>query len=95
MTDGAKFLKKKLAAQIWAKWAKIGLKNGFFVKFLKFVSLIFFEIAYSDSLHQCLTSRTDKIHEKSILSQNLNQRGQKSGLKLGFLPFSQVWLSFS
>ena len=51
----------------------------FFGHFLKFASLVFLEIAYDDSLQQCLKSSRDKIHEKNFW-----------GPKLGLSPFSQV-----
>ena len=39
-----------------------------FFYFLPFVSLVFFEIAYNDSLQQCLTSGRDKIQKLGFLS---------------------------
>ena len=51
--------------QNWAK--KLG-----FLPLSKFGLLVFFEIAYNDSLQQCLTSSTGKIHEKYFWAQ----RGQ-------------------
>ena len=39
-----------------------------FFYFLSFVSLVFFEIAYNDSLQQCLTSGRDKIQKLGFLS---------------------------
>ena len=39
-----------------------------FFYFLPFVSLVFFEIAYNDSLQQCLTSGRDKIQKLGSLS---------------------------
>ena len=86
MTDEAKFLKKN-----WRIWAKIGPKTRFFCHFLKFGSLVFLETAYCDSLQQCLTSSRGKIHEKNFLGLKFGPKGPKLGLKLGFLPFSQVW----
>ena len=58
-------------------------RNQVFCQFLQFVSLAFFEIAYNDSLQQCLTSSRGKIHEKKF-------RGPKLGPKLGFSLFSKV-----
>ena len=52
VTDRARFLKKtkkqnnnnkKMAAGIWAKWAKIVPETSFFCHFLKFGSLVFLE----------------------------------------------------
>ena len=53
-------------AQIWAKEAKIGPETFFFFfcHFLKFGSLVFLEIAYKDSLRQCIRSSRGKTHEK-------------------------------
>ena len=45
---------KKFWTLIWSKGAKIGPKIRFFCYFLKFGSVIFLEIAYNDSLQQCL-----------------------------------------
>ena len=58
MTDKTRFLKKKLTAQIWVKWTKIGSKTVC-CHFPKFSSLVFLEIAYN-SLQQCLTSSRGK-----------------------------------
>ena len=73
--------KKKLAARIWAKRAKIRPKTSspFFslYHFLKFSSLVFLEFTiYNDSLQQCLTSSRSKIHKKKIWGTNLGQRSQ-------------------
>ena len=63
--------------------------------FLKFGSLFFLEIAYNDSLQQCITSSIGKAHEKNLWEPNLGQNGPKPGPKLVFLPFSQVsFISF-
>ena len=80
------FLKPKFAP----KGPKSSPKLVFF-HFLKFCSLVFFQIAYNDSLQQCITSSRDKSHGKNILGPNLGQNEPKSGPKLGFLPFSQAW----
>ena len=37
-----------------------------FCHFLTFSSLVFFEIAYNDSLQQCLTFSRGKAHEKKL-----------------------------
>ena len=65
--------KKNSEAQIWAKEAKIGPRTKFFRHFLKFSSLIFFEIAYGDHLQQCITSSRGKTHEKKFFGPNLGQ----------------------
>ena len=90
MTDGARFLKKELVAQIWVKWTKIGPKTRFFVIFSSLVHVVFLEIAYSDSLQQCLTFSRDKIQEKKIFGPKFGSKGPKSVLKLGLFPFSQA-----
>ena len=36
-TNEARFLKKKLAARIWVKWAKIGPETSFFAIFSSLV----------------------------------------------------------
>ena len=92
MTDGARFKKKKKKKKL--NWRpKFGPKLGSKLVFchLKFGSLVFLEIVYSDRLQQFLTSSGSKIHEKSLWGPNLGQKGPKSGPELAFLPFSQVW----
>ena len=44
-----------MAALIWATWNKIEPETRFFCHFPKDGSLVFLEIAYNDSLQQCLT----------------------------------------
>ena len=50
---------------------------------------VFGEIAYNDSVRQCLTSNRGKTHEKN--GEGVGVGGQL-GPKLGFLPFSKVWV---
>ena len=76
MTDEARFLKKKSDP-------KLG--------FLKFGSLVFLKIAYNDSLQECITSSRGKTHTKILGDKIWAKNRPKSGLELGFLPFSQVW----
>ena len=57
-----------------------------------FGRLVFFEIEYSDSLQQFVTSSRDKMYWKKFWGPNLGQNEPKSGLKLGFWLFSQGWL---
>ena len=57
-------MKKNFGIQILAKQAKIVPKISFFLHFLMFVSLVVLEIAYSNSLQQCLTSLRGKTNEK-------------------------------
>ena len=65
-----------MAARIWAKWAKIGPETRFFCYFLKFGSLVILEIAYNDSLQQCITSSRDKIHKENFWDQIWVKTGQ-------------------
>ena len=80
-------MKKFLGAQIWAKGTKIVLESSFFCHCLKFGSLVFLELAYNDSLQQCLTCRRGKIHEKKFLDPNLVQRGQNRSQNQNFYHF--------
>ena len=65
-----------------------------FFHFLKFGSLVFLEIAYSESLQQCLASSTGKIHEKYFCAQISVERA-KIRPKTGFFPiFSSVVYQF-
>ena len=56
----------------------------------KFGSLVFLEIAYNDSLQQCLTTSRGRIHEKKFYGPKFGSDRSKLGPKLSFLPFSQV-----
>ena len=85
-----KSTKKIFGPKFGPKGAKSGLKIGFF-HFLKFGSLVFLEIAYNDNLEQCLTTSRGKTSQK-FSGAHLWPNRQKSGPKLVFLPFSQVWL---
>ena len=93
-TDFWRKKKKKLAARIWVHRPKLEPKWGFsrfswvywFYRF-SWGSCTFLENAYNDSLRQYLTSIRGKTHEKKIGEPNW----PKSGLKLSFSPFSQVW----
>ena len=44
--------KKKILDQTWVKTGQIQAQNLFFCHFLKFGSLVFFEIAYNDRGHK-------------------------------------------
>ena len=76
------------------------VQNEVFCYFLEFGALIFFEIAYSDNLQQCLAFSWVKIHEK-ILEPRFVPNEPKSGQKLSFLLFFQVlfisfpWIAYS
>ena len=92
MTDGARFLKKKkIGCPNWGPTCLYQAQNEVFRHFLKFVSLVFLEIAYNDSLQQCLTSSGGKTHKK-IWRPKFGPNKPKSGSKLRFLSFSQVWV---
>ena len=58
------------------KGSKLVLKLGFFYHFLKVGTLVFLEIAYSDSLQQCLTFSRGKIYEEKFWGSNLVERDQ-------------------
>ena len=66
-------------------------QNQVFYHFLKFGSLVFPQIAHDVTLEQCLATSRGKTLKK-ILGPKFWPSGSKSGLKLGFFPFSQVWL---
>ena len=69
-----KIHKKVFGAQLWAKEAKIRSKTRFFCHLLQFGLLVYLEIAYNDSLQQCITSSRGKTHETDFW-------GTKFGLK--------------
>ena len=70
-------------------------QNEVFCHFLEFGSLVFLDIAYNDSLKQCLTSSKCKTHEKNFGGPNFDQTSQKQAgnqvfhhvLKFGSLVF--------
>ena len=72
------------------KELKSCLKLGFFCHFFKFGSLVFLEIAYSDSFQPFITSSRGKAQENIFWVLTLSQNGPKPDPKLVFLPFSQV-----
>ena len=59
-----------------------------------FGSLVFFKIALDDSLEQCLTTSRGRTTKK-ILGPKFGPNELKSGPKLGFLSFFQVFYSFA
>ena len=63
----------------------------FFAILLSLDHNFFFEIAYDDSLRQCLTSNRGKAppHPPKIFGKI--KFGPKLDPNLGFSPFSQVW----
>ena len=62
----------------------------FFAIFFSLDHKFFLEIEYNDSLQQRLTSSRGKTHEK-IWRPKYGPNEPKSGPKLVFFPFSQVW----
>ena len=74
-------------------------QNEVFRYFLEFGSNVFFEIEYNDSLRQCLISNRGKnqhlVEVKSMKKLfggfKFLKNWSKSGPKLGFSLFSQVW----
>ena len=94
-SNRGKTLEKKFGAQIWAKQTKFGPEFFFFFFFffhlLKIGSLVFLEIAYNDSLQQCLTSSRGKAHEEKFLRPKYGPSKPKLDTKLGFSSFCQNW----
>ena len=76
MINEARFLKRKFGDLNLGSMGLNLAQNEVFGYLHEFGSYVFLEIAYDDSLRQCLTSSRGKIHEK-----------KKLGLILGFLPF--------
>ena len=90
--------RKKFGERIWGKMGQNQAQNQVFCHFLKFGSLDFLEIAYTDTLQQCITSSRAKTYQiifrKQIwckTSQNLAQN-QVFGF---FLKFNFFFVSFS
>ena len=78
MTDKARFFKKNFCDPNLGPTDLNQAQNGGFRCFHEFRLLVFFEIAYGDSLQQCLTSSRGKTHEKKFWDPKLDP-------KLGFL----------
>ena len=69
--DWARFLKKKkTGSRNLGQMGKNQVQNKVFSHSLKFGSLVFLDIAYNDSLQQCLTSIRGKIYKKKFGAQN-------------------------
>ena len=90
ISSGAKIHEKRFCSPNFCQRGQNRAQNQVFCHFLKFGSLVFLKIAYSDSLLQCLTSSTVKILKKIFRDQTWVKMA-KSGPKLSFLSFSQVW----
>ena len=63
VTDEARF-KKKIGGPNLNPMGLNQAKNEVFRYFVQFGPYVFLEIAYNDSLRQCLTSSRGKTHEK-------------------------------
>ena len=87
-----KSTKKILGSKFGPKGPKSGQKLGFLpVSQVWFISCL--EIAYNDSLQQCITSSRGKTHETDFWGTKFGLKNEpESGPKLGFLSFSQVCL---
>ena len=88
VNDGAAFFfkkKKKNWRPEFGQSSQNRTQNSFFCHFLKFVSLVFLEITYNDAAIHLEEVKITKIFFGL-------QCGPKSCPKLGFHPFSQVWL---
>ena len=76
MTVEARFLKVNFGGPNSSAMGLNQAQNKVFRHFLEFGSYVFLEIAYNDSLRQCLTSSRGKTHEKHFEGPNLGQTGQ-------------------
>ena len=94
MIDQARFLKTKIKGPNLGPTGVNQFHNEVFHHFLESGSLVFLEIAYNNSLQQFLTSKKGKIRRHKFGGPKFGQNKPKSGPKLGFLPFSQVFFSF-
>ena len=65
------------------------VQNEVFCDFLEFEWYVCLEIAYNDSLQQCLTTSGNKIHEKS---PNFGQTGLNQSQNEVFRHFLEVSL---
>ena len=66
MINEARFLKRKFGDLNLGSMGLNLAQNEVFGYLHEFGSYVFLEIAYDDSLRQCLTSSRGKIHEKKI-----------------------------
>ena len=76
MTDKARVLKRKIGDSNLGPMVLNQAQNEDFWYFLEFGLYLFLEIAYNDSLRQCLKSSRDKTHEENLGGPNLGQIGQ-------------------
>ena len=88
MIDESRFLKKNGGPNLGPMDLNHA-QNEIFRHFLEFGSYVFLEIAYNDSLRQCLTSSRGKTR---VFGAQIWAKRAKLGPKISFfLPFSQVW----
>ena len=74
----------KIHEHFWAQICAKGTKIGVFCCFFKFGSLVFLEIAYGDSLQQCITSSRGKTHKKDWGGGKFGPKKAKIGLDIWF-----------
>ena len=79
------FWKKSQRPDFWLNWPKSGPNEVF----VEFGSQVFLEIAYNDSLQQCVTSSGGEILEKKSGEPTRNQV-LRHFLKFGSLVFFQI-----
>ena len=90
--EEARFLKKIFRNLNLGLTGLNQVQNEVFRHFLEFELLVFLEIAYNYRLQQCLTSNLGQSHVKIFENQNLAPHEPNWSPKLGFSPFSEVWL---
>ena len=89
------FKKVKISSLKLGKMGQNQARN-FFFHFLKFGSLVFLEIAYNESLQQCLTCSRGKIPDKKFGDLIFGKMGQNQAKIQGFFAiFSSLFHQFS
>ena len=86
----ARLLKKKIGGLNLGPMGLNQAQNEVFPHLYEFGSYVFLEIAYKDSLLQCLTYSRGKIHKKRFEAQ-IWAKWAKSDPKFVFSSFSQAW----
>ena len=76
MTDKERFSRKEIGSPNLGSMGLNQAQNEVFRHLLEFGSYVFLEIAYNDSLRQCLKSKRGKTHKKTFWGPNLGQSGQ-------------------
>ena len=92
MIEEARFLKKIFRNPNLGLTGLNQVQNEVFRHFLEFELLVFLEIAYNCRLQQCLTSNVGQSQVEIFENQNLVPNEPNWSPKLGFSPFSEVWL---